>query len=92
MILRKPRQQQGAIIVKSHTQTDAGRGLWQDKLVWEADVSLQICDITKKLQSAGYKKLGSGADATVWAKDDNYVIKILMPLFEIVLLKNISVL
>lgn len=25
----------GAIIVKSHTQTDAGRGLWADKKVWE---------------------------------------------------------
>ena len=25
----------GAIIVKSHTQSDAGRGLWGNKLVWE---------------------------------------------------------
>ena len=29
----------GAIIVKSHTQTDAGRGLWQDKNVWEQTVN-----------------------------------------------------
>jgi hypothetical protein len=34
-IAKKAATQQGAIIVKSHTQTDAGRGLWQDKLVWE---------------------------------------------------------
>ena len=34
-IAKKSAKQQGAIIVKSHTQTDAGRGLWQDKQVWE---------------------------------------------------------
>ena len=34
-IAKKIATQQGAIIVKSHTQTDAGRGLWQDKQVWE---------------------------------------------------------
>jgi len=34
-IAKKAATQQGAIIVKSHTQTDAGRGLWQDKQVWE---------------------------------------------------------
>jgi GNAT superfamily N-acetyltransferase len=203
-IAKKIATQQGAIIVKSHTQTDAGRGLWQDKLVWEAeankttlnniydgdypdedeliwnfvgnqdfdvpftvktlnadtlkymlldtygvdelkdlfrkmqpdqkatieyykndpnlsnhiivvnkniivdgnhralaavlanknikcvDVSEEPIDeadsksqyaheISLKLQDAGYKKLGMGADATVWAKDDSYIIKILMP-------------
>ena len=36
-IAKKVATQQGAIIVKSHTQTDAGRGLWQDKLVWESE-------------------------------------------------------
>lgn len=35
--------------------------------------------IAAKLAAAGYKKLGSGADATVWAKDEANVIKILMP-------------
>jgi hypothetical protein len=35
--------------------------------------------IGKELRAAGYKQLGSGADATVWAKDDGYVIKIIMP-------------
>lgn len=35
--------------------------------------------IFKKLKAAGYKKLGSGADSTVWTKDDASVIKILMP-------------
>jgi predicted N-acetyltransferase YhbS len=34
-IAKKSAKQQGAIIVKSHTQTDDGRGLWQDKQVWE---------------------------------------------------------
>ena len=38
-IAKKVATQQGAIIVKSHTQTDAGRGLWQDKLVWEAETN-----------------------------------------------------
>jgi GNAT superfamily N-acetyltransferase len=38
-IAKKSATQQGAIIVKSHTQTDAGRGLWQDKLVWEAETN-----------------------------------------------------
>lgn len=36
-------------------------------------------EIESTLTRAGYKKLGSGADATVWAKDENTVIKILMP-------------
>jgi len=36
-IAKKIATQQGAIIVKSHTQTDAGRGLWQDKQVWESE-------------------------------------------------------
>jgi len=36
-IAKKTATQQGAIIVKSHTQTDAGRGLWQDKQVWESE-------------------------------------------------------
>lgn len=32
---KKAAKSAGAIIVRSHTQTDAGRGLWQDKDVWE---------------------------------------------------------
>lgn len=36
-------------------------------------------EIAATLSRAGYKKLGSGADATVWAKDEDTVIKILMP-------------
>ena len=35
--------------------------------------------IFRKLKAAGYKKLGSGADSVVWAKDESSVIKILMP-------------
>jgi GNAT superfamily N-acetyltransferase len=34
-IAKKSAKQHDAIIVKSHAQTDAGRGLWQDKQVWE---------------------------------------------------------
>ena len=46
----------------------------------EADSKSQYAhEIALKLQAAGYKKLGIGADSTVWAKDDSYVIKILMP-------------
>jgi hypothetical protein len=35
--------------------------------------------ISNQLRAAGYSHVGTGADATVWAKDDSYVIKILMP-------------
>jgi hypothetical protein len=35
--------------------------------------------IANQLTAAGYSKVGSGADATVWAKDNSHVIKILMP-------------
>jgi len=36
-------------------------------------------EIWRQLRAAGYHHVGSGADATVWAKDDSHVIKILMP-------------
>lgn len=35
--------------------------------------------ITTTLKKAGYKQLGSGADSTVWSKDEGSVIKIIMP-------------
>lgn len=35
--------------------------------------------ISAALKRAGYQQLGSGADATVWAKDAGQVIKIIMP-------------
>jgi len=35
--------------------------------------------IESTLKSAGYTELGSGADASVWGKDEGSVIKILMP-------------
>lgn len=35
--------------------------------------------IYAELKNAGYKKLGHGVDATVWAKDDQSVLKIIMP-------------
>jgi hypothetical protein len=36
-------------------------------------------EIEKHFKKAGYKKLGTGADANVYAKDEQNVIKILMP-------------
>lgn len=36
-------------------------------------------EISKTFRSMGYKKLGEGADATVWAKDDDSVVKVIMP-------------
>lgn len=36
-------------------------------------------DLTHDLHKQGYKKLGQGADATVWTQDGAHVIKILMP-------------
>lgn len=48
--------------------------------VVEADLDSQEGKaIVSQLKQAGYRMLGKGADATVWAKDDSYVIKILMP-------------
>jgi hypothetical protein len=48
--------------------------------ITEAEVGTPNANaIAAKLKAAGYKKLGSGADATVWAKDEHSVIKILMP-------------
>jgi hypothetical protein len=38
-----------------------------------------VSAINKKFKDAGYKKIGSGVDSTVWAKDEQSVIKILMP-------------
>ena len=35
--------------------------------------------IATQLKAAGYSNVGTGADSTVWAKDENYIIKILMP-------------
>lgn len=36
-------------------------------------------EIVNTLKKAGYKQLGSGSEATVWAKDESSVIKIIMP-------------
>ena len=46
----------------------------------EAEVATKNSnEIWKQLKAAGYHHVGSGADATVFAKDDSHVIKILMP-------------
>jgi hypothetical protein len=36
-------------------------------------------EIRHALRSRGYKLLGSGVDATVWAKSENNIIKVIMP-------------
>lgn len=36
-------------------------------------------EINRTFRKLGYKKLGAGADATVWAKDDDSVVKVIMP-------------
>jgi hypothetical protein len=46
----------------------------------EAEVATKNSnEIWRQLKAAGYQYVGSGADATVFAKDDSHVIKILMP-------------
>ena len=46
----------------------------------EAEVATKNSnEIWRQLKDAGYQYVGSGADATVFAKDDSHVIKILMP-------------
>jgi hypothetical protein len=46
----------------------------------EAEVATKNSnEIWRQLKAAGYQYVGSGADATVFAKDDTHVIKILMP-------------
>ena len=47
-IAKKAAQAQGKIIVRSHTQSQAGKGLWQDKRVWE--------DVPQPGQSSGHKR------------------------------------
>ena len=84
----------GNDILPSSKQTALGKTFWATKSpVTEADLeqddeetlneyetqtdnSRQIFD---RLTQLGYTMLGSGQDATVWAKDEGSVIKILMP-------------
>jgi len=47
--------------------------------ITEYDNSATNHKVYAKLRELGYMKLGSGQDATVWAKDEHSVIKILMP-------------
>jgi hypothetical protein len=51
-----------------------------DPSIDEAEVATKNSnEIWRQLKDAGYQYVGSGADATVFAKDDSHVIKILMP-------------
>ena len=48
--------------------------------VTEAETATQNSrQLAKEFRQLGYSQIGSGADATVWARDDSHVIKILMP-------------
>ena len=48
--------------------------------VTEAEAGTEYSrDIDREFKRLGYKKLGSGADSKVWAADNDYIIKILMP-------------
>jgi hypothetical protein len=49
------------------------------KLDEEDDYSIEAREIDKKLKAAGYKKIGAGAEASVYIRDQGSVIKILMP-------------
>ena len=54
-------------------------GLGEPSLV-EAETATQNSrQLAKEFRQLGYSQIGSGADATVWARDDSHVIKILMP-------------
>lgn len=47
--------------------------------VHEQEVFEDYDTIDKTMRAAGYEELGSGADASVWAKDAGSVIKIIVP-------------
>ena len=68
---------------KSWKKAGDAEHLMKEQVIDEYEGSVYPTENSKaifdKLQGLGYKKLGSGADATVWAKDSDHVIKILMP-------------
>jgi len=53
--------------------------IWHPELEEAESYTKASKEIRTTLRSAGYKLLGSGADATVWAKRTGSVIKIIMP-------------
>ena len=51
-----------------------------NEFVTEAEADTQNSrQLAKEFHQLGYSQIGSGADATVWARDDSHAIKILMP-------------
>jgi hypothetical protein len=50
-----------------------------DIIVEAESGTINAKEIDRHFKKLGYKKLGTGADATVYAKDEKNVIKILMP-------------
>jgi len=66
-IAKKVAKQQGVIIVKSHAQTDAGRGLWQDKKVWEQQntnesKTVEYEGLTLKISKNGHQLMVNALD------------------------------
>lgn len=52
------------------------------EFITEAQSNKLFKFIGDSLKKAGYKKLGTGIDATVWMKDQGTVVKIIMPDFD----------
>ena len=73
--------------LSKHHKSDATEGLQPNTSVVMNEVDVDEAEsgtpeakkITQQLKDAGYKQLGSGADATVWSKDEGQVIKVIMP-------------
>ena len=65
-----------------YNETSSKTGLYA---IWsgsvnEAETGTEYADqVDKEFKALGYKQIGSGADSTVWAKDQGHIIKILMP-------------
>ena len=61
-IAKKAAQAQGKIIVRSHTQSQAGKGLWQDKRVWEDTTPQVLYHATYRPLLKSIKQHGLGGD------------------------------
>lgn len=63
----------------SGENSDAGGGDGGGGVEEAEEDTPEAKQIVNTLKKAGYKQLGSGADATVWMKDAGQVLKIVMP-------------
>lgn len=58
---------------------EADTALEESELGEAEEGTAEAKEIVQTLTNAGYKQLGSGADATVWIREEGHVIKIIMP-------------